>query len=90
MEFLEELDCPDDLDNFDEWSDEVDMFMEVLSNPYKLEELWQQSKAKKLWDNFQATRLHFEKKNPRLARSGISSSEDNKPGDTISITDYMR
>ena len=64
MEFLEELDCPEDLDNLDEWSDEVDMFMEVLSNPYKLEELWQQSMAKKLWHNFQATRLHPEKDNP--------------------------
>ena len=63
MEFLEELDCLEVPDNLDEWSDDIDMFMEGLSNPHKLEELWQQSKAKKLWDNFQATRLHSEKKN---------------------------
>ena len=46
VEFLEELNCPEDPNNLDEWSDDVDMFMEGLSNPHKLEELWQQSKAK--------------------------------------------
>ena len=29
---------------------DIDLFMEGLSNPDKLEALWKQSKAKKLWD----------------------------------------
>ena len=36
------------LENLDEWSDDVDMIMEGLSNPHKINVLLQQSKAKKL------------------------------------------
>ena len=38
VEYLEQLDYPED--NLDDWSEDVDMFMEGLSNPHKLEELW--------------------------------------------------
>ena len=43
--FLEELETPDDLDK---WLDDIDLFMEGFHNPDKIEELWQQSKDKKL------------------------------------------
>ena len=37
-------------DELVEWSDDIDLFMEGLSNPDKIEGHWEQSKAKKLWD----------------------------------------
>ena len=40
VEFLEELDCPKEFNNLDEWSDDIDMFMERLSKPHKINELW--------------------------------------------------
>jgi len=48
------LDIPDEFDDLDDWSDNVDRFMEGLLNPHMIEELWQKSKAKKKWDNFQS------------------------------------
>ena len=39
VEYLEELDGPEGFDDLEEWSDDVNMFMEGLSNPHKLEEL---------------------------------------------------
>ena len=66
------------------------MFMEGLYNPHKLEELWQQSKAKKIWDNFQATRLHSKQNKPRPTRLGtFSSSGNDQPDDNVLIADYM-
>jgi len=64
VEYLEELDSPEGFDELEEWSDDIDMFIEGLSNPHKLKELWEQSKVKKLWDNFQVIRQHPEKNNP--------------------------
>ena len=66
------------------------MFMEGLSNPHKLKELWQQSKAKKIWDNFQATRLHSKQNNPQPTRLGtFSSSGNDQPDDNVLIANYM-
>jgi len=48
------LDIPDEFDDLDDWSDNVDRFMEGLLNPHMIEELWQKSKAKKMWNNFQS------------------------------------
>ena len=56
QEFIDyhSLDIPDEFDDLDDWSDNVDRFMEGLLNPHMIEELWQKSKAKKKWDNFQS------------------------------------
>jgi len=44
------LDEPIPEDELADWSHDIDLFMEGLNNPDKLEALWEQSKAKKLWD----------------------------------------
>ena len=49
--YLEELDETISEDELAEWSHDIDLFMEGLTNPDKLEALWEQSKAKKLWDD---------------------------------------
>ena len=54
IEYLDELDGPIPDDELVKWSDDIDLFMDGLSNPDKLEELWEQSKAKKLWDESQS------------------------------------
>ena len=51
IKYLEELDEPIPEDELADWSHDIDLFMEGLSNPDKLEALWKQSKAKKLWDD---------------------------------------
>ena len=53
IKYLEELDEPISEDELVEWSNDIDLFMEGLTNPNKLEILWEQSKAKKLWDDSQ-------------------------------------
>ena len=53
IKYLEELDEPISKDELAEWSHDIDLFMEGLTNPDKLEALWEQSKAKKLWDDSQ-------------------------------------
>ena len=47
IDYLNKLDGPDSFDDLNEWSDDIDLFMEGLSNPDKIEELWEKSKAKK-------------------------------------------
>ena len=54
IDYLDELDGPISDDELAEWSDDIDLFMEGLSNPDNLEGLWEQSKAKKLWDESQS------------------------------------
>jgi len=49
--YLEELDETISKDELAEWSHDIDLFMEGLSNPDKLEALWEHSKSKKLWDD---------------------------------------
>ena len=44
------MDEPIPEDELADWSHDIDLFMEGLNNPDKLEALWEQSKAKKLWD----------------------------------------
>jgi len=63
-----------------EWSDDIDLFMEGLSNPDKLEELWEQSKDKKLWDESQS------KLPSQLDRHLVSSHQLE---DSVPIEDYM-
>ena len=51
IKYLEELEEPISEDELTEWSNDIYLFMEGLTNPDKLETLWEQSKAKKLWDD---------------------------------------
>ena len=51
IRYLEELEEPISEDELTEWSHDIDLFMEGLINPDKLEALWEQSKAKELWNN---------------------------------------
>jgi len=53
IKYLEELDEPISEDELVEWSNDIDLFMEGLTSPDNLETLWEQSKAKKLWDDSQ-------------------------------------
>ena len=39
IDYLNKLDSPDSFDDLDGWSDDIDLFMEGLSNPDKIEEL---------------------------------------------------
>ena len=67
-------------DELVEWSDDIDLFMEGLSNPDKLEELWGHSKAKQLWDKSQS------RSPSRLNRYLVST---HPPDDSVPIKDYM-
>ena len=53
IKYLEEMDEPIFEDEIAEWSHDIDLFMEGLTNPDKLEALWEQSKVNKLWDDSQ-------------------------------------
>ena len=80
IEYLDELDGPIPDDELVEWSDDINLFMEGLSNPDKLEELWEESKAKKLWDESQS-RL------PSRLDGHLASSHQSD--DSVQIEDYM-
>ena len=80
IKYLEELDEPISEDELAEWSHYIDLFMEGLTNPDKLEVLWEQSKVKKLWDNSQ------NKSSTQLDRY---LSEPHPAEDSVSIKDYM-
>ena len=54
--------------------------MEELTNPDKLEVLWEQSKWKKLWDD---------SKNKPLTELGQYLSQSHPTEDSVSIEDYM-
>jgi len=77
IKYLEELDEPISEDELAEWSHDIDLFMEGLTNPNKLETLWEQSKAKKLWVDSQNRSL-----NQYLSQSHPAE-------DSVSIEDYM-
>ena len=53
IKYLEEHNKPISEDELAEWSKDIDLFMEGLTNPNKLETLWEQSKVKRLWDESQ-------------------------------------
>src|SRR6185312_11358898 len=53
IEYLEQLEEPISEDELVEWSNDIELFLKGLINPDKLETLWEQSKAKKLWDDSQ-------------------------------------
>ena len=46
IRYLEELDEPISEDELAEWSNDIDLFMEGLTNPDKLETLWENPKRK--------------------------------------------
>jgi len=80
IKYLEELDEPISKDELAEWSHDIDLFMEGLTNPNKLEALWEQSKVKKLWDDSQ---------NKSLTQLDQYLSQPHPVEDSISIEDYM-
>ena len=80
IDYLDELDGPISKDELVEWSNDIDLFMEGLSNPDKLEGLWEQSKAKKLWDESQS------KSPTQLDQYLLESYPTN---DSVPIKDYM-
>ena len=44
-DYVKSLDPPDEFDDLDDWTDDVDLFMQGLCNPHKIDELWLQAKA---------------------------------------------
>ena len=76
IKYLEELDEPISKDKLAEWSHDIDLFMEGLTNPDKLEALWEKSKAKKLWDD---SRMSLDQ----------HLSQHHPVEDSVSIEDYM-
>jgi len=75
--YLEQLDEPFSEDELAERSHDIDLFMEGLSNPDKLEALWERSKAKKLWDDSQN----------RVTDQHLSQTQPAE--DSVSVEDYM-
>ena len=76
IKYLEELDETISEDELAEWSHDIDLFMEGLTNPDKLEALWEQSKAKKPWDDsHRSLDQHLSQPHPAE--------------DSLSIEDYM-
>ena len=69
------MDEPIPEDELADWSHDIDLFMEGLNNPDKLEALWEQSKAKKLWDDSLKLDQHLSQTHPAK--------------DSVSIKDYM-
>ena len=80
IKYLEELDEPISEDELAEWSNDINLFMEGLPNPDKLETLWKHSKAKKLWDNSQ---------NKTSVQLDQYLSNSHPAEDSISIEDYI-
>jgi len=80
IKYLEELDEPISKDELAEWSHDIDLFMEGLTNPDKLEALWEQSKVKKLWDDSQ---------NKSLTQLDQYLSQSHPVEDSVSIEDYI-
>jgi hypothetical protein len=55
QEFINHINNMETLDEFDDledWSFDIDLFMESLIHPDKIEELWHISKAKRMWEEF--------------------------------------
>jgi len=69
------LDQPIFEDELAEWSHDIDLFTEGLSNPEKLEVFWEQSRAKKLWDNSQNRSLDQHLSQTQPAEDSVSVEE---------------
>ena len=72
---LKQLDEPFSEDELAERSHDIDLFMEGLSNPDKLEALWERSKAKKLWDDSQNRPLDQHLSQTRPTEDSVSVKE---------------
>jgi len=80
IKYLEELVEPISEGELTEWSNDINLFMEGLTNPDKLETLWEKSKAQKLWDDSQ---------NKTSAQLDQYLFESHPAEDSVSIEDYM-
>ena len=67
INYLNNFETPDKFDGLEEWSDDIDLFMESLINPDKIEELWHISKAKKMWDDLQLHEQHEQQRSSQPA-----------------------
>jgi len=91
IDYLDELDGPDSLDDLAEWSYDIDLFLESLSNPDKIKEFWERSKAKELWDKSQIKIANCTSRmpSPRLHRLDRHPINMSRPDDSVSIEDYL-
>jgi hypothetical protein len=78
---LNNLDGPDSCDDLDDWSDDIDLFMEGLSNPNKIDKLWEKSKARKFGADPQY--------NPVSYKQDDFYSNAASPDDSIQLEHYM-
>ena len=58
INYLKNLDPPNEFDDLDDWMDNVNLFMESLLHPDKIDELWHISKAKRMWEESQNYKQH--------------------------------
>ena len=54
INYLKNLEAANEFDDLEDWLDDIDLVMESLIHPNKIEELWHISKAKRMWDDFQS------------------------------------
>jgi len=80
IDYLNKFDGPDSFDDLNDWSDDIDLFMEGLSNPKKIEELWGKSKAKKTRDDPQYNTTTYKQD---------FFTNTTSPDDSIRLDDYM-
>ena len=52
-DYINSLDPLDTLDDLDNWSDDINLFMQGLADPARFDELWLKVKAKETWEKFQ-------------------------------------
>ena len=80
IDYLNKFDGPDSFDDLNDWSDDIDLFMEGLSNPDKIEELWEKSKAKKTRDDPQYNTTTYKQD---------FFTNTTSPDDSIRLDNYM-
>ena len=79
---MESLDNLKPFEDLEDWTDDIDLFMEAMYNPpHMADALWQQAKLKKEKEKLQLhpeTHCKPEKNNPQLDRLGNPISELNR------------
>ena len=58
INFINNLDLPDEFDDLEDLLDDIDLIMESLLHPDKIEEHWHISNAKRMWTDFQSHQQH--------------------------------
>ena len=52
-DYIISLDPPDEFNDLDDWSNDIDIFMQGLCDQLKSDDLWLRAKVKEMWENFQ-------------------------------------